>query len=386
MKSLCRNLLASLLLLIGTVGTAYSQETDDKTLLIRQLPRDNLLLFQDEQGTQSPVRSLEDWSRRRNSILRGMQSVMGDLPGSEKTCELDVAVEEETDCGSFVLQSISYQSEPGSRTPAYLLIPKSALPPETSGNKPPRHPAVLCLHPTHVRGPDGIVGRIPNVDNQYGRELAERGYVVIAPNYPHLGKYQPDLKTFGWKSGTLKAVWDNKGALDLLDSLPYVQPGKYAAIGHSLGGHNSVYTAVFDDRLQVIISSCGLDSYVDYYNGNPAVWKPGQGWTQERYMPRLALYAGRLEEIPFDFHEMIGALAPRHTLIIAPQRDGNFRAESVDRIVAAARPIFELYKAADRLQVEHPPVNHEFPSEMRERAYQLIDSVLKQSNTPAETR
>ena len=42
-----------------------------------------------------------------------------------------------------------------------------------------------------------------------GSELAERGYVTLAPNYPLLAKYQPDLKKLGWESGTLKAVWDN---------------------------------------------------------------------------------------------------------------------------------------------------------------------------------
>src|SRR2546430_7140022 len=37
-----------------------------------------------------------------------------------------------------------------------------------------------------------------------------RSYVTLAPNYPLLAKYQPDLKKLGWEGGTLKAVWDNK--------------------------------------------------------------------------------------------------------------------------------------------------------------------------------
>ncbi len=94
-------------------------------------------------------------------------------------------------------------------------------------------------------------------------------------------------------------------------------------------------------------------------------------------MPRLAGYRGRLPEIPFDFHELIGALAPRHVLIIAPLRDSNFRAESVDRIAAAARPIFSLHGHPDRLRVLHPDCEHDFPKEMRETAYALFDSVLR---------
>jgi hypothetical protein len=116
---------------------------------------------------------------------------------------------------------------------------------------------------------------------------------------------------------------------------------------------------------------------MDYFDGNPKNWDPEKGWCQTRYMRKLADYKGRLADIPFDFHEMIGALAPRHTFIIAPTKDSNFKADSVDRIVAAARPIFKLYGHEERLRMEHPDCAHDFPPEMREAAYKLIDSVLK---------
>jgi len=56
----------------------------------------------------------------------------------------------------------------------------------------------------------------------------------LAPAYPLLAGYQPDLKGLGYQSGTMKAVWDNVRGLDLLDALPFVRPGRYAAVGHSL--------------------------------------------------------------------------------------------------------------------------------------------------------
>jgi hypothetical protein len=152
-------------------------------------------------------------------------------------------------------------------------------------------------------------------------------------------------------------------------------------VGHSLGGHNSVYTAVFDPRLKVLVSSCGLDSYLDYYGGDEKNWVLEKGWCQTRYMPKLAEYKGRLADIPFDFHEMIGALAPRHVLIIAPLKDSNFKHDSVDRIAAAAKPVFKLYGHADRLRVLHPDCPHDFPPEMREEAYKLFDVVLTEKPT-----
>ncbi len=338
-----------------------------------RLPRDNLLVYRGTDGKSVPVKSVEDWAKRRAEVVCGMESVMGKLPGKEKHCPLDVKIEEEVDCETYVRRLITYSSEPGSRVPAYLLIPKDVL----AGKK--KAPAVLCLHGTNNVVGHGVVVGLGNTPNRgYALELAKRGFVTLAPNYPLLAKYQPDLKKLGWESGTLKAVWDNIRGLDLLESLPFVDHSKgFATIGHSLGGHNSVYTAVFDDRLKVVVSSCGLDSYLDYYDGNPKNWDPEKGWCQTRYMRKLADYKGRLAEIPFDFHEMIGALAPRHVLIIAPKKDSNFRADSVDRIVAAARPIFKLHDHEDRLQVEHPDCTHDFPPEMREMAYKLIDAVFK---------
>jgi hypothetical protein len=335
-----------------------------------RLPREQLLLFRDAQGVVQPVRSLADWELRRAEILRGMQQVMGQLPGNEKRVPLELEVAEEVDCGKYVRQLIYYTSEPGSRVPAYLCLPKDV---------PGPVPAVLCLHPTDNAVGHGVVVGLGGRENrQYAAELAERGYVTLAPNYPLLAKYQPDLAALGWESGTLKAVWDNIRGLDLLASLPQVDAARgFATIGHSLGGHNSVYTAVFEPRLKVVVSSCGLDSYLDYYDGDPRNWDPERGWCQTRYMLKLAEYKGRLEEIPFDFHELIGALAPRRVFISAPLHDSNFRAASVDRVAAAARPVFELYGAADRLRVEHPDCDHDFPDAMRQLAYELIDRELR---------
>jgi hypothetical protein len=353
--------------------TAAAALADDRPAPAPRLPRDNLLVYRAPDGGVSPVRTTADWLRRRAEIVAGMQSVMGTLPGPEKKCPLDMRVEEEVDGGSHVRRLITYASEPGSRVPAYLLIPKAVLTGEVK-----QVPGVLCLHGTdNVVGHGVVVGLGNRPNRQYASELADRGYVTLAPNYPLLAKYQPDLKALGWQSGTLKAVWDNMRGLDLLESLPFVKPGALGTIGHSLGGHNSVYTAVFDERLKVVVTSCGLDSFLDYYKGDEKVWFPEKGWAQTRYMPRLADYRGRLAEIPFDFHELIGALAPRHVLIVAPVADSNFRAESVDRIAAAARPIFALYGHPERLQLEHPEGGHDFPTPMREKAYALFDEVLR---------
>lgn len=197
------------------------------------LSRTNLLYYPAGQDRVAPVRSVEDWQRRRQSIVAAMQEVMGPFPAARPRGPADIELLEETDCGSYL---------------------------------------------------------------------------------------------------------------------------------------RSVFTAVFDDRIRVVVTSCGLDSFRDYMGGRI------RGWTSERYMPRLLDYSP--DRYPFDFHEVIAALAPRPCLISAPKGDSNFQWWSVDAVAAAAAPVYRLYGRSDRLQVEHPEVGHVFPVEMRERAYQLFNRHL----------
>ncbi len=330
---------------------------------LRGLSRTDLL--QVKPGGPS-ARTIKEWHERKLAALEGFQSVAGHLPGESMRCELEPKVIEETDCGTYVRRRIEYSSQPGGRVPAWLCVPKAAL-----AGKPA--PAVLCLHPTeNVIGHDVVVGLGGKPHRQYASELAERGFVTLSPSYPLLARYQPDLKALHMPSGTIKAIWDNLRGLDYLDSLPFVdaKPG-YAAIGHSLGGHNSIFTASFDARIKVVVTSCGFDSLLDYYGGNI------KGYVQERYMLRMQDYLGRPQDVPWDYYELIAALAPRHVFVNAPLHDANFRHDSVDRIAAAAEPVFKLHDAAGRLIVRHPDCDHDFPDEVRFEAYALIERVLR---------
>jgi hypothetical protein len=332
-----------------------------------KLDRDKLLYFQDATGKVQPAKSIADWEKRRISILHAMQSVMGQVPGKDKRCPLNVKQEEkDVDCGSYVRRLISYQSEPDMRVPAFLLVPKKLL-----ENKELKAPGVLSLHPTNAKGFRVTVGLADTMNREYGVELAERGYVVIAPPYPQLSDYNPDLKKLGYQSGTMKAIWDNMRAMDVLDSLPFVEKGKYAAIGHSLGGHNSIYTAAFDDRVKIAVTSCGLDSYRDYMKGKI------KGWTSDRYMPKLWEYADKLEQVPFDFGEIVGVIAPRHVYIVAPKGDSNFIWQSAAKVARTASDAYKLYGAENNLRIDHPDAPHVFPAENRDKAYRMIDDVLK---------
>src|SRR4051794_26348270 len=112
--------------------------------------------------------------------------------------------------------------------------------------------------------------------------------------------------------------------VDLLRSLPEGDPGRVGAIGHSLGGHNAPFVAAFDGRVGCVVSSCGFCSFPTYFKGDLT------GWSHDGYMPRIRTeYGLSPARVPFDFPEVVAALAPRPFLACAPVRDHNFDVRGV---------------------------------------------------------
>ncbi len=322
--------------------------------------------FLDAAGKRQPIRTAADWEIRRSHVLAHMQTVMGPLPRPAVPVPLDVSVRSETNLGRIVRRKIDYHTDSAaSRVSAWLFVPAT--------NPPERRPAILCLHQTVAIGKDEPAGLGKNPNLRYALELAQRGYVTLAPDYPSFGEYAYDFdpaKT-GYASGTMKAIYDNVRALDLLQSLPEVDGGRIGCIGHSLGGHNTMFTAAFDPRIKALVSSCGFTRFHRYYGGKLP------GWTSPRYMPRIAQrYGNDPDRVPFDFTEIVACFAPRPFLASAPLHDGNFEVSGVKDVIAAARPIYALYGKPENLQANYPDCEHAFPPAARDVAYNFFDRYL----------
>jgi pimeloyl-ACP methyl ester carboxylesterase len=322
-----------------------------------------LLTYRDAAGQEHPVMTAADWARRRANILANMQEAMGRLPDASRKVTLDVKIDEEVQTDRHARQKLTFAAEKDDRVPAYLFLPR-----ERRG----KLPAVLCLHQTVRIGkgePAGLGGS-PNL--HYAVHLAERGYVTLAPDYPNFGEYKFDTYQRGYQSGTMKAVWNNMRAADLLQSLPEVDPERIGCIGHSLGGHNTMFTAAFDTRIKALVSNCGFTSLPKYFGGKL------KGWSSATYMPRIAdTYELKPEKVPFDFPEVVATFAPRAFLASAPLHDGNFEVGGVKDCLDAARPVYELLHAGEKLTANYPDCKHDFPPEVRKVAYDWLDPWLK---------
>ena len=291
------------------------------------------------------------------SPRQGMELAMGPLPAIDHARPLEIQVLEEVQLEKYTRRKITYLAEPGDRVPAYLLIPRGLK---------RKAPAMLCLHQTTKIGkaePVGLGGK-PNL--RYAHELAERGYVAIAPDYPNYGDYAFDPYAHGYASATMKGIVNHIRAVDLLAAMPEVDARRIGAIGHSLGGHNSLFVAAFDPRIKAVVTSCGFNSFHKYMKGNLT------GWSHKGYMPRIAdVYGKDPARMPFDFADVLRAIKPRAVFINAPENDSNFEVSGVRDAVAGAGEW-------RRLAAVYPKdAGHDFPPEVREQAYRFLARSLR---------
>jgi hypothetical protein len=173
---------------------------------------------------------VHEWRSWRVALLTRLTGLIGHLP--EERGSLDVRVAGRTDEGSYHREHLTFATEPGLRVPAYLLRPKRQ-PPGREGA------AVLALH-GHGRGKDDVAGvastprerqrRVTALSYDYAARLAERGYLVLAPDARGFGEFAAaDGMTCGWAASSAlllgrtlvgMRVRDAIRAVDLLADLP----------------------------------------------------------------------------------------------------------------------------------------------------------------------
>jgi len=348
-------------------------------------PYSRILEYIDQEGRVRPVENLCEWYIKRGQILDSLEAFTGPLPEISTLPPFNpdlpdfppfnTQIFDSLKTESYTRYNIKFTVAENEDVTAYLYVPS-----EKGYNG--KFPAMLALQPTGMQGKMIVDGQgKPN--RGYAKELAERGYVVIAPDYPGYGDQSGyDFKSDRYESGIMKAVFNHIRCVDFLQARKDVNPERIGVIGHSLGGHSAIFVAVFDTRIKVIVSSCGwtLFRYYNNYNEKLRIESGSRltGWAQERYSPlALTKYKLELNRMPFDFDELIAALSPRPFFSNSPVHDANFNVEGVRIGIANAMEVYRLFDAEENLQVRYPYADHDFPPEVRFESYDFIDKILK---------
>jgi pimeloyl-ACP methyl ester carboxylesterase len=131
-------------------------------------------------------------------------------------------------------------------------------------------------------------------------------------------------------------------------SLPKIDPDRIYLLGYSLGGMVALYAAALYARVAGVASFCGftpLRTDTDRkHTGGIRRW-----WEWHALQPRLGLFDGREESIPYDFDDVLSLIAPRPCLIVSPLHDRDADSADVARCVTSARSAWRAAGCEERL-------------------------------------
>src|SRR5690625_2798895 len=206
------------------------------------------------------IEQKEYWENKRKSIFRRSKTMLGRPPVTKSKSETIISILKNNQRNNYKELNIRFLSRTGDVIQGYLLVPN-----DTDKSSP--RPAVVAMHSTGP-GASQTVGLSPKENRMYGKELAERGYVVLAIDVISAGEriyagYDPYYtKKFydeypQW-SAMGKMVSDHKTGVDYLCSLDFVDSDRIGCVGYSVGGYHAFFLQAFDTRIKAAVCSCGL--------------------------------------------------------------------------------------------------------------------------------
>ncbi|MCD9025300.1 dienelactone hydrolase family protein [Cohnella silvisoli] len=312
------------------------------------------------------------WETKRNEIEQRVRALIGTIPDPHLV-QFNVISERQLS-DRVILQNICYSTYDDDLVSAYLLIP--------TGFSQKRFPAVLALHQTAACGKDEVVGMKGDHELAYGLELAERGFVVLAPDiltagdriFPGYEAFQtspfeekyPDWSMIG------KMLCDHRHGVQLLSGLEYVDAERIGAIGHSLGGYNAFFLSAFEPRIRATVSSCGFSSFAG--DPTPQRWGLRKEWFT--HFPALSPWLAR-GEIPFEFNEVVALTFPRAYFNWSTQNDAIFpHWQYAGKAMMTVQELYESLEQPNKFVSLIGSGKHEFPQEIRIMAYEWLKNQL----------
>jgi len=328
-----------------------------------------LPLLASEGPDSPPIDSAAGWESKRERIVDVLNEFIGS-PGDLAVPETTAEILGEEDMGSYIRRHLRIASEADDWIPAYLLLPKSL--PETPC------PTMIVLHQTQAPGKQEACGMTGDPNMAFAQELAERGYICIAPDAigfgeripegerPYYGAHDfyrkhPDWSFFG------KMAWDVQRVVDYLETIPDVDASRIGCMGHSHGAYGTIMCTLFEPRISAAIASCGFNTLRT--DPDPNRWSH-----LTALLPRLGFYVDDVKTAPFDWHEIVACLAPRAYFNYATLNDDIFpNTENLATIYVQLGGVYDLYEARDRFNGVLVTGVHSIPQDSRRMAYHWLD-------------
>jgi dienelactone hydrolase len=230
-----------------------------------------------------------------------------------------------------------------------LLVPNDIKPGE-------RRPVVVCQHGLEGR-PTDIVNpkQKTRFYNSFGAQLADRGYVVFAPQNPYIGGNS--FRQVVRKANPLKLslysfiVRQHERILQFLRTLPFVDGTRIAYYGLSYGGKVAMRIPAI--LLDYCLSICSGDF-------NEWIWKNITLYYRSSYMftGEYEMYEFNLGNT-FNYAEMAYLISPRPFMVERGHDDGVGIDEQVAYEYAKVRRHYSRLRIPERTEIEFFAGGHE---------------------------
>ena len=319
----------------------------------------------------SKIKTLNDKVTFSESLRKKLFILANFLTQPDKSPKIQII--NEVDKGTYTEQKLSIKMYPSTISFAYMLIPKNV-------NYPA--PLILAMHQhggNYENGKEEVVGNKGNPDLFYGKELAERGYLVFASDAPLFGDRVLKLKgensprtleDFGEESLILlghsllgETLREDIVMLNLISSLKNIDQNKIGCIGHSFGGVRCMYLAAMDDRIKVVVLSNSVANLRKKYEEAPV-------HTWFNILPGAAKYT--------ETNGILTLIAPRPLMVIYTEKDPIFPIDETESQIKPLKELYsKLYKETDFSSLKIPNEAHAFPEKYHEIVYKFLDKNLK---------
>jgi len=271
----------------------------------------------------TPVKTKDDWQRRRQELLEQWHGVMGTWPPllEQQKLIIDSSVQKD----GYVQHHVRFKWLPNEWTDGYLLIP--------AGEGDRKHAAVITV----FYEPETAVGIGGKPQRDFARQLVKRGFVTLSLGTREASKrreyslYYPSI-THAEVQPLSMLAYAAANAWHVLAKVPEVDSSRIGITGHSFGGKWAMFASCLFDKFACAAWSdpgvvfddtkgSGVNYWEPWYLGYyPTPWE--NVWRKTGDLENAKGAYPKLIREGHDLHELHALMAPRPFLVSGGSSDG----------------------------------------------------------------
>jgi cephalosporin-C deacetylase-like acetyl esterase len=350
-------------LTIGAAACTLAGANQDKRKSADELPEIKELPNPFTFADGSPVRTKEDWDRRRREIKALFEDYeYGHMPPKPQKMNIKKGERVVDEANKVIVQKLEVTMEHDGKT--FTMNVTVALPLGAKGKVP------VLIQSNFGKGGGGAAGERYKKYTDRGYAVAEFTWTTVAGDkkgaktggiYTLFGEEIDAGSLIGW-------AWGISRVIDVVaQAVPEIDATKVFVTGHSRYGKATLVAGAFDERITLTVPShSGTGGLPPYRFVEEFAKKNGKTETLQDvcknfphwFRPNFNQFVGKVDRLPFDQHMLAALVAPRALMNTEGTKDIWINPEGAQLSNLAARTVYRFLKAEDKISFRYRPVAH----------------------------